>query len=121
MVVGEHCDFPSHWRNTKTLDTWMKQENVAGIHGVDTRELTKRIREKGTMLGRIVHALPIPEVISIEDPNKRNLVAEVSIKVTQIITILIIYLYRVIFFDNPSVRIEFSEFVMRGIRQWSIE
>lgn len=59
----------------------MKQENVSGIQGVDTRELTKRIRENGTMLGRIVHALPIPEKLNIEDPNKRNLVAEVSVKV----------------------------------------
>lgn len=59
----------------------MKEENVSGIQGVDTRELTKRIREKGTMLGRLVHTLPIPEKLSIEDPNKRNLVAEVSVEV----------------------------------------
>lgn len=59
----------------------MKQENVAGIQGVDTREITKKIREKGTMLGRIVHSLPLPEKLIIDDPNKRNLVAEVSVKV----------------------------------------
>ncbi|KAG5900494.1 hypothetical protein JTB14_010905 [Gonioctena quinquepunctata] len=81
LVVGEHCDFPSHWRSTKTLSTWMKQENIPGIQGIDTRQLTKKIREKGTMLGKIVYTLPLPEAeIEIEDPNNRNLVAEVSIK-----------------------------------------
>lgn len=59
----------------------MKNENVAGIQNVDTRELTKKIRQKGTMLGKIVYDLPLPKNIQIEDPNKRNLVAEVSIKV----------------------------------------
>lgn len=82
LVVSEHCDFPSHWRSTKTLSQWMKEENVPGICGIDTRELTKRIREKGTILGRIVYELPImEEVMNFLDPNDRNLVQEVSIKV----------------------------------------
>jgi len=59
----------------------MKEQNVPGICEIDTRALTKVITEKGTILGRIVlgqpsHTLPI--IPSIEDPNKRNLVAEVS-------------------------------------------
>lgn len=85
----------------------MKQENVTGIHGVDTRELTKRIREKGTMLGRIVHSLPIPEVLSIEDPNKRNLVAEVSIKVTQLKkTLFIVFILNNYLFFLESCNIQ---------------
>ncbi|KAF5279206.1 hypothetical protein FQR65_LT03453 [Abscondita terminalis] len=80
LVVGEYCDYPSHWRSEKTLSQWMKDENIPGIQGVDTRELTKKIREHGTMLGRIVYDLPINNNVIIPDPNKRNLVAEVSMK-----------------------------------------
>lgn len=82
LVVGEICEKPSHWRQTKTLSDWMKEQNISGICEIDTRALTKVITEKGTILGRIIlgkpssHTLPI--MPSIEDPNKRNLVAEVS-------------------------------------------
>jgi carbamoyl-phosphate synthase/aspartate carbamoyltransferase/dihydroorotase len=59
----------------------MKLENVPGIQGIDTRALTKKIREKGTMLGRIVYSLPISTInVQISDPNSRNLVEEVSVK-----------------------------------------
>ncbi|XP_019753921.1 CAD protein isoform X2 [Dendroctonus ponderosae] len=81
LIVSEECDKPSHWRNVKTLSEWMQEENVPGIQGIDTRDLTKIIRERGTMLGRIVYTLPIdPRSLSIPDPNLRNLVAEVSVK-----------------------------------------
>ncbi|XP_017788767.1 PREDICTED: CAD protein [Habropoda laboriosa] len=80
LVVGEVCDTPSHWRAMKTLSEWMKVEKVPGIHEVDTRALTKIIREKGAILGRIVFdpPNPLPRLIPpITDPNQRNLVAEV--------------------------------------------
>lgn len=64
----------------KTLSKWLEEENVPGIQGIDTRELTKKIREKGTILGRIVYQLPVVDS-KIADPNTRNLVKEVSIKV----------------------------------------
>lgn len=80
--MGEHCDEPSHWRHHQTLSEWMRKENVPGIQGVDTRALTKKIREKGSILGKIVFELPInTENVKIADPNLRNLVAEVSTKV----------------------------------------
>jgi len=60
----------------------MKEQNIPGICNIDTRALTKIIREKGTILGRIVMGHPpsdiLPLTSAIEDPNKRNLVAEVS-------------------------------------------
>ncbi|CAH1967723.1 unnamed protein product [Acanthoscelides obtectus] len=81
LVVGEHCDHPSHWRKTKTLAQWMAEEQVPGIQGVDTRMLTKMIREKGSMLGKIIYSLPLTDdTAKISDPNLRNLVDEVSIK-----------------------------------------
>lgn len=49
--------------------------------GIDTRALTKKIREKGTMLGKVVMEGVQPESVPFDDPNVRNLVAEVSSKV----------------------------------------
>ena len=51
------------------------------ISGIDTRALTKKIREKGSMLGKVVIEGVDPESVPLDDPNKRNLVAEVSSKV----------------------------------------
>jgi hypothetical protein len=59
----------------------MTDHGVPGICGIDTRELTKKIRSKGTILGRIVMEVPESPFAEFQDPNKRNLVAEVSIKV----------------------------------------
>jgi hypothetical protein len=59
----------------------MTDNGVPGICGIDTRELTKKIRSKGTILGRIVMGVPEYPLAEFRDPNKRNLVAEVSIKV----------------------------------------
>ena len=52
--------------------------------GIDTRAVTKKIREKGTMLGKVVIEGVQPESLPFDDPNKRNLVAEVSSKVCEI-------------------------------------
>ncbi|KAK2575539.1 hypothetical protein KPH14_011259 [Odynerus spinipes] len=82
LVVGEICETPSHWRQTKTLSQWLEEQRVPGIYEIDTRALTKIIREKGSILGRIIFTPPPANVLPfqppLEDPNKRNLVAEVS-------------------------------------------
>lgn len=66
----------------------MKEQNIPGIYEIDTRALTKVIREKGTILGRIIFGQPplmtLPIMPPIEDPNKRNLVAEVSLVIYNI-------------------------------------
>ena len=51
---------------------------MVGLEGVDTRSLTKLIREKGTMLGKIVIEGDAPDCVEMCDPNTMNLVAEVS-------------------------------------------
>ncbi len=48
-VVRELCDEPSNFRMEKTLDEYLKEKGVIGVYGVDTRELTKILREKGVM------------------------------------------------------------------------
>lgn len=53
FIVREVCDKPSNFRMETTLDEFMKEEGVVGIYGVDTRQLTKILREQGAMNARI--------------------------------------------------------------------
>ncbi|XP_055680705.1 CAD protein [Lutzomyia longipalpis] len=82
IVVGEYCRAPSHWLKSKTLDEWMQDKKIPGISGVDTRLLTKKIRESGVLLGRIVQgkADENSSKASFSDPNATNLVDKVSLK-----------------------------------------
>lgn len=52
-VVREKCDFPSNFRCEMTIDEFLKKEGIPGIYGIDTRRLTKAVREKGVMNGKI--------------------------------------------------------------------
>ena len=52
-IVREACAHPSNWRCETTLDQFLKDQNVIGIQGVDTRFLTRTIRESGVMNGAI--------------------------------------------------------------------
>lgn len=53
MVVREKCDFPSNFRSEKTLDEFMKEQGVVGLYGIDTRALTRMLRDNGTMKAAI--------------------------------------------------------------------
>lgn len=77
LVVGEVCPEPSHWASVNTLHEWLLAEGVPGICGIDTRTLTKKIREHGSLLGKIVVKGEDPPMM---DPNIINLVNRVSIK-----------------------------------------
>ncbi len=59
-VVREICDQPSNFRTDGDLETYLKEQGVIGIYGVDTRELTKILREEGAMNARI-SAKPLTE------------------------------------------------------------
>ena len=54
LVVSELCELPSNWQMKKTLDEFFDEQGVTGICGVDTRALTRHIRDNGVMRGRIV-------------------------------------------------------------------
>ncbi|HLC91174.1 MAG TPA: glutamine-hydrolyzing carbamoyl-phosphate synthase small subunit [Candidatus Nanoarchaeia archaeon] len=75
LIVADYSSEPSHWNSTQSLGSWLSEEKIPALYGIDTRALTKKIREKGVMLGKIVFDDDIP----LEDPNSRNVVAEVSI------------------------------------------
>lgn len=55
MIVKEACDFPSNWRSNMSIGEFLKLKEIPGITGIDTRKLTRLIREKGTMKGIICH------------------------------------------------------------------
>uniref|UniRef100_A0A8C5TRK6 Carbamoyl-phosphate synthase small subunit N-terminal domain-containing protein n=1 Tax=Malurus cyaneus samueli TaxID=2593467 RepID=A0A8C5TRK6_9PASS len=84
LVVGECSETPSHWSSSRSLEQWLKEQNIPGLQGVDTRALTKRIREKGTLLGKLVPDGTPEGKISFEDPNKQHLVREVSLKTPRV-------------------------------------
>ncbi|CAM3318555.1 carbamoyl phosphate synthase small subunit [Vagococcus fessus] len=56
VVVGEHARVPSNWRSHLSLDSFLKAKNIPGISGIDTRKLTRKLREEGTIKGCIVDA-----------------------------------------------------------------
>jgi carbamoyl-phosphate synthase small subunit len=65
LIVKEICDFPSNFRSQMTLDEFFEKKNIAGISGVDTRRLTRVLRNSGVVKGKIVDSdANISEIIS---------------------------------------------------------
>ena len=77
LIISDYSTEYSHWNAQKSLSKWLKEHKIPAISGIDTRRLTKIIRKKGAMLGKVVVN---DEEIEFYDPNQNNLVAEVSIK-----------------------------------------
>lgn len=55
LIVREHCELPSHVGSTGTIDQFLRENQIPGISGIDTRALTLHIREAGDMRGVLVH------------------------------------------------------------------
>jgi carbamoyl-phosphate synthase small subunit len=89
FAIHELCKNPYHWASTLTLDEWLKDEDIPGIYGIDTRKLTKKLRVKGVMLGILdvceedeepdLEKL-LKEVEMVQDPNFTDLVKVVTVK-----------------------------------------
>lgn len=77
LIISDYTEEYSHWNAKKSLGDWLKEYEIPGIYGIDTRALTKILREKGTMLGKIIYD---NQDVELYDPNKENLVAQVSTK-----------------------------------------
>ncbi len=78
LVVSNYSDEYSHWSAQKSLGDWLKEEKIPAITGIDTRMLTRKLRNKGTMLGKII--VDEKETVEFLDPNETNLVDKVSVK-----------------------------------------
>ena len=76
IIVSDYSENYSHWNAVESLGEWLKKEKIAGITGIDTRALTKLLREKGSMKGKIV--FENENEIDFVDPNLINQVARVS-------------------------------------------
>ncbi|AET39975.1 bifunctional carbamoylphosphate synthetase/aspartate transcarbamylase Ecym_5206 [Eremothecium cymbalariae DBVPG len=98
LVVAHYTEEFSHWLAKSSLGDWLREEGVPAVYGVDTRALTKRLRDSGSMLGRLACQKPntdsllamssqwktcfnVPEWV---DPNVENLVAQVSLTTPQL-------------------------------------
>lgn len=53
LIVSDYSPQYSHWNAVESLASWLQREHVPGITGIDTRQLTKTLREGGVMMGRI--------------------------------------------------------------------
>lgn len=80
LVVAEYSENYSHPAAKESLSEWLKESGVPAITGIDTRMLTKKLREHGVMLGALAEKKPR----KFTDPNKENLVAKVSPKKKQV-------------------------------------
>ncbi len=89
FVVNECCKNPSHYESVKTLNEFLLEEDVPGIEWIDTRAITKILREEGVQVGLLAVFNPgekpkIDELKekakNVDDPNLRHLASEVSTK-----------------------------------------
>jgi carbamoyl-phosphate synthase/aspartate carbamoyltransferase/dihydroorotase len=77
LVVGEYIDEPSHHQSTKTLSQYLREQEIPGLSGVDTRRLTELIREHGTFRGVIWIS---EQVVPPPLPKERYLAQQVAKK-----------------------------------------
>lgn len=76
LIISDYSFKYNHWNASESLDEWLNKNKVPGIYGIDTRALTKLIREKGSLLGKVIVD---NQDCDSYDPNQVNLVEEVSI------------------------------------------
>lgn len=74
-IVREMCDLPSNFRCQKTLDEYLKEQKIIGICGIDTRALTKKLRESGVMNGMLLSG---KEADGFSDKDLFNYIEEIK-------------------------------------------
>jgi len=89
FVVNECCKHPSHYESVKTLDKFLQEQDIPGIEWIDTRAITKILREEGVQIGllAVYDSGEKPDINRLKeivkeatDPNLRHLASEVSTK-----------------------------------------
>ena len=79
IIVSDYSEEYSHWNAKESLAEWLKREQVPGITGIDTRQLTKVLREHGVMMGKILFD-DEPDNIPTAQYEGVNYIAKVSCK-----------------------------------------
>lgn len=80
IIVADYSEEYSHWNAKESLAEWLKREQIPGITGIDTRALTKKLREHGVMMGRIVFEEVESGELKVESYEDINYVDRVSCK-----------------------------------------
>ena len=85
LLIHDLSYVASHWSCVKTLDEWLYEEGIPGIFGIDTRQLTKKLRVKGVMNGALsvskesIDEVRLSQLAKSEDYEGRNFMPEVSV------------------------------------------
>ena len=97
-VVRQWCDTPSNFRAQDSLDSFLKQRHIPGIWGVDTREITRRIREQGVM-NAVLCDCPPDSLAAVQAYAVRDAVAGVTSRQVQVYPPVGEKKYRVVLMD----------------------
>ena len=84
IIVRDFCETPSNFRSNGNIASLLKERGVVGVCGVDTRELTRIIRDEGSMRAAIVSEFPADTSVLFNTPANTGLVSQVSTKETYI-------------------------------------
>jgi carbamoyl-phosphate synthase small subunit len=104
VIVSEYSKKGSHYRADKSFDEWLKYKNIVGLSAIDTRDLTKYLRDNGSQRGQIIREGNNPKPFSeIKKYNDKNLVSEVSIREKKSYTI-----------DNPKYKVAVFDFGIKN-------
>lgn len=76
IIAQDYSWEHSHWLANRSLANWLRAEKITGIYDIDTRALTKHLRESGSMLGKII--VEGCDDVDFYDPNQENLVGKTS-------------------------------------------
>ncbi len=77
LIVSNYSAHYSHWNANRSLAEWLREEGIPAISDIDTRELTRKLRKKGTMLGKITFS---EKEIPFDNPLRRNIASEVTVQ-----------------------------------------
>lgn len=80
IIVSDYSHEYSHWNAVGSLGSWLKEEGIPGIYGIDTRALTKKLREHGVMMGKIVIGDAKADLTNFGQYGNVNYVDKVSCK-----------------------------------------
>mmetsp|Transcript_23106 Transcript_23106/g.40812 ORF Transcript_23106/g.40812 Transcript_23106/m.40812 type:complete len:1526 (-) Transcript_23106:328-4905(-) len=82
FLVSDYSHHFSNWESGRSLSSWLREEKIPGLYGIDTRLLTKKIRDRGSMKAKIefdpAYKPPGHNELEFVDINARNLIEEVS-------------------------------------------
>jgi len=120
-IVKHPCKNPSNFRSEGILDAFLKERNIIGLYGIDTRALTRIIRENGVMNGKIMAAPPTPaDIEEIKAYSIINAVASVSSRsVTKTLPDKSKVIKRVALMDFGAKRGIANALAARGCEVWT--